>query len=87
MIEIEILKTKTCPYCAPATELVKKIAKDYDNVKVVETFLETPEGQKKALSLGVMSVPTILLNGNIFSVGIPEENSLREAIEKSEKNK
>lgn len=84
-IEIEILKTHSCPWCPVATKLVKKIAKNFRNVKITETYLETPEGYAKAMKLGVQNVPTVLLNGNIFSIGVPNEEELKKALERAER--
>ncbi|NOZ82193.1 MAG: hypothetical protein GXO63_03550 [Candidatus Micrarchaeota archaeon] len=81
MVKVEILKTHTCPWCPVASEVVKSIAREYENVDVIETFLETPEGAEKAKKLGVTSVPTILVEGKIFSVGVPDPDELRKAIE------
>ncbi len=80
MVVIEILKTRTCPWCPIATSVVRKVASE-TGAEVVETYLETEEGRKKAERLGVVSVPTILLDGEVFSVGVPEEEELKRAVE------
>ncbi len=87
MIKIEIFKSKNCPHCDPATEIVKRVTKKSKGVEVIETYLESPGGAAKALMFGVESVPTILINEKIAFVGVPEEAKLERAIKKAgEKN-
>lgn len=83
MIKIEILKTKSCPHCGPATEIVKRVTKKFKGVKTIETYLESPEGRAKALIFSIESVPTILINEKIAFAGIPEEAKLEKAIKKA----
>ncbi len=82
MVEVNILKTHSCVYCPKATEIVRRIALSLPDVVITETFLDTdPDGQEIAERYNIMSVPAILINGNVAFVGVPNENALRRAIE------
>ena len=83
MVEIHVLKTKTCPSCLKVTTVIKKVADGMKGISVKETYLDSgPEGQKLALKYHVMSVPTIVIGGKVAFVGTPTESALRSAIER-----
>ena len=81
-MKIYVFTTSVCPHCPPAKELVKKVCEekgiDYEIV-----VLDQPEGEKYmelANSLGIMAVPTIVLENDdgsyeIVSVGVPPEDA------------
>ena len=80
-IEIEILKTRHCPSCGPATDLLKRISNKMSNIVLRETYIDTSEGQKRAMRYRIMSVPTILINGSVKFIGLPKESDLKRALE------
>lgn len=85
MIEVNILKTQVCPFCPKATAVVRKVASGMSDVEVKETYLDLdPQGQDIATRHNVMSVPTILINGQVAFVGVPPEDKLRRAIEEAQ---
>lgn len=82
-VEIEIMKTEACPWCPLATEIVKKVAKQFGNKVVVkETYVDKDkEAMKRAKDLGIMAVPVILINGMLRFTGVPREINLKYEIE------
>jgi len=85
MVVVEILKTKSCPFCPVATEVVNKVAKEFgDKVAVKEIFIDEDKGgMRRAKGLGIVSVPTILVNGMIKFSGVPRETLLRMVIKEA----
>ncbi len=82
---IELFTSPTCPHCPPAKMLAQKVAKERDDVKVVETSVATKQGSKRAKTLNVMSVPTVFVKGPEFDRigfrGLPPKDKLVEAID------
>lgn len=88
VVEVEILKTRTCPFCPLATEVVKKVAKEFgDKVKVIETYVDEGKNLERAKALGIVSVPTILVNGIIKFSGVPREELLKMVIQEALREK
>lgn len=84
MVEIHILKTKTCPSCPKAVIMVKKFVDGTKGVTIKETYIDSgADGHRIAMKYHVMSVPTILVGEKVVSVGTPNEVTLRTAIEKA----
>jgi len=83
MVEIHILKTKACPSCPKATVMVRRLAEGMKGITVRETYVDSPEGQKFVNKYQVRCVPTILVGEKVVSVGVPNETSLRSAVEKA----
>jgi thiol-disulfide isomerase/thioredoxin len=81
---IEVLASSGCSYCPPAAEMAYRVASQYDNVDVSIVNIATPEGNAKARKLGVMSVPTIVINGKVAFIGAPPADMiLHDAIKKA----
>ena len=61
-----------------------RVASQYNNVDVSIVNIATPEGNAKARKLGVMSVPTIVINGKVSFVGTPAADMImHDAIKKA----
>jgi hypothetical protein len=69
-----------CPLCKDAIELVRKLACDRCEVRVVN--LNDPEGASRARSVGVRSTPAVAVDGTLAACcagrGI-DESALRAA--------
>ena len=85
VVKIEIMKTEVCPFCPQAVQVVNKVAKEFkDKVQVREIYVDRDEKERdRAISLGIMSVPVILINGMPRFTGVPREQMLKEMIEQS----
>ncbi|MEM2139088.1 MAG: glutaredoxin domain-containing protein [Candidatus Woesearchaeota archaeon] len=80
MTKVEIFTSPTCPYCPHAVKLAKDLLKEGYDFKLVETSTGTYEGQERAKSLDVRSVPTLFITGSetqerIGYVGVPSKQS------------
>ncbi len=85
---IEVFTSPTCPHCPSAVKLAKELAKEMDDVKVIESSTATSQGQKRAQKYSIMTVPTVLVSGpshpqKIGLQGTPPKSSLIKAVEVS----
>ncbi len=88
-VHIEVVVTPTCPYCPYAALLANMLAYESfrnGNKVVLADTVEAYENPDIADSYGVLSVPTIAINGSVEFVGLPYEAQLLEkVVEHSEK--
>ena len=72
LVKIEIFFSPVCSHCPGAKKLVAEVASRYgDNVEVEEINTYTPEGIKRGMANGVMSIPTVFVEGKKKFVGFP----------------
>jgi len=72
LVKIEVYFSPVCPHCPGAKKLVAEVASRYrDSVEVEEVNTYTPEGIKRGMANGVMSVPTVFVEGEKKFVGFP----------------
>lgn len=81
MVKVQLVYTKTCIYCPAAKQLFKALKKthkfDYEEIDAV-----SPEGQKLVSKYMIMSVPTIIVDGKVQWVGIPQKDKVISVIGK-----
>lgn len=81
---IELIASSECSYCAPAADVVYRVASQYDNVDVSIVNIDSSEGISIAEKLGIMSIPAIVINGKTAFIGIPPADMiLHDAIKKA----
>jgi len=84
MVRLELFFSPVCPYCPSARKLVSAVAERYPRVEFVEVNTYTEEGIERGMSMRVMAVPTVAVDGEIKLVGWPfEEKDLVSLIESS----
>jgi thioredoxin 1 len=72
LVKIEVYFSPVCPHCPGAKKLVAEVASRYgDRVEVEEVNTYTPEGIKRGMANGVMSVPAVFVEGEQRFVGFP----------------
>ena len=81
-VKIEIFTSPTCPHCPNAKKAVMKFAEGKDFIKVVETSTATNDGQRRARTYDVRSVPTLFITSQNYPdkigyVGVPSDNGLK----------
>jgi hypothetical protein len=77
--EIEIFSAG-CPVCQETVEMVKRIACSSCEIRVLDMY--DPQVATRAKSLGVHSVPSVAINGELVSCCAgrgPDEKTLRKA--------
>jgi thiol-disulfide isomerase/thioredoxin len=75
MVKVQLVYTKTCAYCPIAKQLFKDLKKqhkfDYEEIDAM-----TPEGQKLAAKYSILAVPTIIVDGKVQWVGVPQKDKV-----------
>ena len=82
-VKIDVIVTPTCPYCPYAALLANMFAfESYKsgNKLVTADIIEAYENPDIADKYGVMSVPSIAINGEVEFIGVPYEDQLLERV-------
>jgi glutaredoxin-like protein len=85
---IETIVTPSCPYCPYAALMAHMIAYEaclVGKCNVMSDVVEAYENQDIAEKYGVMSVPTIAINGNVEFIGVPYEDTFIQTILEKQK--
>jgi len=78
-VKILLFESPGCSNCMNATKLIKKIIKEYPHIVLKE--MNVIEHPKEVVKYGVMSSPTIVINGKVAFIGMPSEKALRKKLE------
>lgn len=81
MVEVVLVKTKTCVYCPTASRLWNELQKEF-KFTYREVDAMSPEGQKIVEKHMIMSVPTTVVDGKVAFLGIPEKSRAIAAVKK-----
>ena len=72
MVKIEVYFSPVCPHCPGAKKLVAEVAARYGGkVEVEEVDTYTAEGIERGMAKEVMSVPSVVSDGERSFVGFP----------------
>lgn len=71
MIKIEYFHNPLCPYCPAAENLIKKVVKDVKDIEIISVDTFTDEGIERGISLNLMAVPAVAINGVVKLIGWP----------------
>lgn len=86
MIKIEYFHNPVCPYCPAAKTLVTKVLEGLNDIELVDVDTFTDKGIARGMSLNLMAVPAIAINGIVKITGWPfEERDLLAWIEEARK--
>ena len=87
MITLEYFYNSVCPYCPAAKTLIAKMIGGLKDVEYFEVDTFTEEGIKRGMTLNLMAVPAVAINGVVKLTGWPfEPEDLLASIEEA-KNK
>lgn len=68
MPTVEIFTTPDCPRCPNAIALLESLKDDYVfDLRITDAV----ENRQRALQHGVLSVPTVIINGDTTITGVP----------------
>lgn len=81
MVKVTLVKTKTCPYCPSASKLWQELQKT-EKFEYEEVDAMTEKGQQIVSKLGIMSVPTTIIDDKVVFVGVPDKQKALEAVKK-----
>jgi glutaredoxin len=84
VIKIEYFHNPVCPYCPAAKTLITKVLQGLKDIELVDVDTFTDEGIARGMSLNLMAVPAIAVNGIVKITGWPfEERDLLAYIEEA----
>ena len=75
-IQVTLLTSEGCHYCANARELLVRLGKEWPLV-VEEIPLHSAEGSRRALGDGIVFPPGLYVNDALFGYGRLSEGKLR----------
>ncbi len=77
MTTVELYYSDTCQNCHSLRALLLSVLPK--EIKFKEINISYPEGQRRASELGIMSVPTVAIDGEVVFVGrVSKEEILKE---------
>ncbi|MEM2963257.1 MAG: thioredoxin family protein [Candidatus Anstonellales archaeon] len=79
-IFLEIVTSPNCPHSPKAVKLAQEILKKTKGIGFREVNMITEWGMQRAQAFGVTATPTIILNGRVIFVGIPEKKALERVL-------
>lgn len=73
MTTIELFTTPDCPRCPKAVEVLESLENDFNfRLEITDAIDNRP----RALKYGVVSVPTIVINGEETITGVPSRDEV-----------
>lgn len=87
-MHIEVFVTPPCPYCPYAALLANMFAYvswRHGNKNIVSEIVEAFENPDRAQRYYVMTVPTVVVNGDVAFVGLPREEDLLAKVKEKER--
>lgn len=86
-VKLEVFTSQTCPYCPMATQAAESAVAQLGD-KIDYEHLDVAENPAKVREYQIMSVPTIVIDGEVAFVGAPSAidliNKLKEKIGEDE---
>ena len=82
MIKVEVFSSPGCGKCTQAKNVLKAIAEEIGQDKITWRDVNILEEMDYAVELGVMSSPTIAINGKLIFSSLPSAAKLRAALDK-----
>ena len=80
-VKIQEVTSPGCSHCAAAKKILEgEIKPHFPDVEIEYIDMTTEQGQKMIQDYGIMSSPGIVINGELFSVGVLDKNKLIEKI-------
>ena len=80
-VAVTLLTQEACGFCDDAKELLDRLAGEFP-IAVTELDLRSPDGERLAMTGGMMFPPAIFVDGEPFGYGRPSERKLRRALER-----
>ncbi|MHB1604833.1 MAG: glutaredoxin family protein [Leptospirales bacterium] len=82
MVKVSVIYATWCPSC-PATKSFWKKLKNEIPFEYEEIDIDSDQGRELALRHKIKSVPTTLVNGRSYFVGIPEKSRALQVLKSS----
>ncbi|WP_304123297.1 MJ0307 family thioredoxin [Methanosphaera cuniculi] len=79
-VKLEVFTSQTCPYCPMAVEVAEEAKKELGD-KVDFEHYDVAEHMDLVQKYQIMSVPTIIIDGEVAFVGAPSAQELISKLE------
>lgn len=74
-VKLEVFTSQTCPYCPMAVEAAEEAKKELGD-KIDFEHLDVAENMDLVQKYSIMSVPTVIIDGEVAFVGAPQPKEL-----------
>lgn len=78
MTVVQVLMTPGCAGCPQAKKIVDEVVADLEGVDWEE--VDISDDPSRGVELGIMSVPAVVVAGELFGTGVPNRDKLRERV-------
>lgn len=82
MIKVEVFSSPGCGKCKQSINILKALAEEIGHDKVMWREVNILEEMDYAVALGVMSSPSIAIEGELVFSSLPSAGKLRSALNK-----
>lgn len=79
MARVQVLMTPGCAKCPETEEVVDEVVAEFDGVDWEEVDISEDPG--RGTELGVLSVPAVVVDGEVFGTGVPDRDELRDRVQ------
>lgn len=79
VVKLEVYTSKTCPHCPKAKEAAEKVKEKLGDQLDYQP-LDVDENMDKVREYQIMSVPTIVIDGEVAFIGAPRTKELYQAV-------
>lgn len=80
-IKVEVFSSPGCGSCKQAKAVLNKVIDALDADQFDYQEVDITQDMERAQSLGVMSTPSIAIDGELSFTGVPKESELTSALE------
>ena len=80
-VTVELIHAPACPHCADGREVLRLTAQTVAGDALVWRDLNVLEHLDYAVSLGVLALPAIAINGSLVFSSLPTPDQLRRALQ------
>lgn len=78
-VKLEVFTSQTCPYCPMAETAAEEAVKELGDVIDYEV-LDVNKNMHKVQEYAIMSVPTVIIDGEVAFIGAPSKEELIEKL-------
>ena len=79
MVMVQVLMTPGCAGCPQAKRIVSEVVHEFDGAEWEEVDISDDPSQ--GTQYGIMSVPAIVVDGELFATGVPDRDELHQRVE------
>ncbi|MDD6534124.1 MAG: thioredoxin family protein [Methanosphaera sp.] len=79
VVKLEVYTSQTCPFCPRAVAAAEKVVEKFGD-QVEYEHLDVAENMDKVQQYEIMSVPTVIIDGEVAFVGAPTARNLAEKV-------